>query len=204
MKTATEIKFDKVIKDGFHEVLNPLGFKKKANNFYLRREELGQIINIQKSSFYSKDHINFTINTGLFLPEHWTGLIYNEGKEIPTFPTEPECLIRKRIGELRNQHDTWYDIDEKTDESTLIVEMRSNLSKYILPYFERTKTKGDFLNLLDNEKLLLAPLGKLIVYAELKQFDKAKTEYVTILKEKTNPYFLETVKEYGQKYGLDK
>nr|WP_281168253.1 hypothetical protein [Pedobacter glucosidilyticus] len=41
-----------------------------------------------------------------------------------------------------------------------------------------------------------------IVYAELKQFDKAKTEYLTILKEKTNPHFLETVKEYGEKYGL--
>jgi hypothetical protein len=129
-------------------------------------------------------------------------LIYNEGKEIPTFPTEPECLIRKRIGELRNQHDTWYDIEEKTDENTLIVEMRTNLTKYILPYFDKTKSKEEILNLLDTEKLILAPLGKLIVYAELKQFDKAKTEYLTILKEKTNPHFLETVKEYGQKYGL--
>lgn len=204
MKTATEIKFDKVIKDGFHEILKPLGFKKKANNFYLQRQELGQIINIQKSSFYSKDHLSFTINTGIFLPEYWTGLIYNEGKEIPGFPTESECLIRKRIGKLRNQHDTWYDIDEKTDENALIVEMRANLSKYILPYFDSTKTKEDFLNLLDSEKLILAPLGKLIVYSELKQFKKAKTEYLTILKEKTNPHFLETVKEYGQKYRLDR
>ncbi|WP_416171449.1 DUF4304 domain-containing protein [Algoriphagus boritolerans] len=48
MKTGTEIKFNKVIKDGFHDVLKPLGFKKKANNFYLQRQELGQIINIQK------------------------------------------------------------------------------------------------------------------------------------------------------------
>lgn len=131
-------------------------------------------------------------------------MTYNEGKEIPLFPTEPECLIRKRIGELRNQHDTWYDIDEKTDEDNLIIEMQANLSEYILPYFDKTKTKEHFLNLLDTEKLFLAPLGKLIVYAELKQFDKARTEYLTILREKTNPHFLETVKEYGQKYGFDK
>lgn len=202
MKTATEIKFDKLIKEGFHEILKPLGFKKKANNFYLQRQDLGQIINIQKNSWYSKDHINFTINTGLFLPEHWLGLTYNQGKGIPLFPTEPECLIRKRIGELKGQHDTWYDIEEKTDENKLIIEMQLNLEKYILPYFDRTKTKEAFLNILDSEKLILAPLGKLIVYAELKQFDKAKKEYLTILKEKTNPLFLETVKEYGKKYGL--
>ena len=202
MKTATEIKFDKLIKEGFHEILKPLGFKKKANNFYLQRQDLGQIINIQKNSWYSKDHIHFTINTGLFLPEHWLGLNYNQGKGIPLFPTEPECLIRNRIGELKGQHDTWYDIEEKTDENKLIIEMQLNLEKYILPYFDRTKTKEAFLNILDSEKLILAPLGKLIVYAELKQFDKAKKEYLTILKEKTNPLFLETVKEYGKKYGL--
>ncbi len=202
MKTITEIKFDRIVKEGFHELLKPLGFKKKTNNFYLQREDLGQIIKIQKSSFYSKDHISYTINTGLFLPEYWIGLMYNEGKEMPTFPTELDCLIRKRIGELRNQHDTWYSLDEKTDENKLIVEMQTNLTKYILPYFEKTKTKEAFLNLLVNEKLTFAPLAKLIVYAELKQFDKAKAEYLTFLNEKTNPSFLERVMKYGQKYRL--
>ena len=33
MKTPTEVKFDKIVKVGFHEVLKPLGFKKKGNNF---------------------------------------------------------------------------------------------------------------------------------------------------------------------------
>lgn len=77
MKTLTEKKFDRVIKEGFHEVLKPLGFKKKANNFYLQRQDLGQIINIQKSGYFSKDHISFTINTGLFLPEYWRALSFN-------------------------------------------------------------------------------------------------------------------------------
>jgi hypothetical protein len=129
-------------------------------------------------------------------------LIYNQGKEIPVFPTELECLIRKRIGELRNQYNTWYDIDEKTDENVLIVEMQANLTKYILPYLKRTNTKEDCLSLIDREKRILSPLGKLIVYAELKQLYKAKTEYLTILKEKSNSDFLETVRAYGKKHGL--
>lgn len=203
MKTLAEVKFDLVIKEGFYELLKPLGFKKKVNNFYLQLDSIGQIINIQESAWGTKGSISFTINTGLFLPEHWLGLTYNQGKEIPVFPTEPEYLIRKRIGELRNQYYTWYDINEKTEEKKLIFEMKANVEKHILPYFDRVKTKEGFLNLLDSEKIILAPLGKLVAYGELKQFDKAKAEYLTILKEKTNPHFLETVKEYGKKYGLE-
>lgn len=44
MKTETQEKFEKIIKQGFQEILKPLGFKKKANNFYIELEELGQII----------------------------------------------------------------------------------------------------------------------------------------------------------------
>ena len=202
MKTPTEIKFDTIIKQGFHEVLKPKGFKKKGNNFYLQLPELGQIINIQKSSFYSKDKIHFTINTGIFIPQHWKGLFYNQGKELPSFPTEPECLIRKRIGELRKQHDTWYDVEEKSDEVKLISEMRDNLEQFILPYFSTVSTIDDVLSLVDTEKLHLQPLGKLIIYGELRLIDKAKTEYDRMFEEKLNPHFLETVKEYGEKYGI--
>jgi len=202
MKTPTEIKFDTIIKQGFHEVVKPKGFKKKSNNFYLQLPELGQIINIQKSSFYSKDKIHFTINTGIFMPHHWKGLFYNQGKELPTFPTEPECLIRKRIGELRKQHDTWYDVEEKSDEVKLISEMRDNLEQFILPYFSMVSTIDDVLSLVDTEKLHLQPLGKLIIYGELRLVDKAKAEYDRMFQEKLNPHFLETVKEYGQKYGI--
>lgn len=203
MKTLTESKFDQIIKNGFHDILKPKGFKKKAHNFYLRRQEIGQIVNIQKNSFYSKDRISFTINTGIFVPEYWAGLYYNIGKELPIFPTEPECLIRQRIGKLRNQNDTWYDVDEETDENEVIIEMRINLENYILPYFERTKTKDGFLEMLDKNELPLNQLGKLVVYGELNQILKAKLEYDKLLKESTNNHFIKTVQEYGRKYGLE-
>ncbi|MGZ3940139.1 MAG: DUF4304 domain-containing protein, partial [Flavisolibacter sp.] len=202
MKTRTEIKFYAIIKQSFHEFLKPRGFKKKGNNFYLQLPELGQIINIQKSSFYSKDHILFTVNTGIFIPEHWMGLIYNQGKDLPSFPTEPECLIRKRIGELRKQHDKWYDLDEKSDELKLISEMKDNLERYILPYCHTLSTREDVLKFLDANQLHMQPLGKLIVYGELHLIDKAKREYDKMFREKLNPHFLETVKEYCQKYGI--
>jgi hypothetical protein len=37
MKAATEIKLDKVIRDGFCKILKSLGFKKRLNNFHLQK-----------------------------------------------------------------------------------------------------------------------------------------------------------------------
>lgn len=204
MKTLSEIKFDKIIKEGFQEILKPLGFKKKANNFYLKLDTIGQIINVQKSTFGNKDNISFTINTGIFVPEYWLAFYNFRDKGLPEYPTEPECLIRKRIGELRSQHDTWYDIKERTDEQQLIDEMKKNVTNFILPYFDRVNSSEKMLQELDNSNMLMTPLGKLIVYGEFKQLDKAKREYEWLLNNKINPHFLMTVKEYGWKYGLEK
>jgi len=203
MKTVSEIKFDKVIKDGFQEILKPLGFKKKANNFYLKLDTIGQIINVQKSAWGNKNNIDFTMNTGIFVPEYWLAFYNYKDKGLPDYPTEPECLIRRRIGSIRNQHDTWYHIKEDTDEEQLIVEMRKNLTKFILPYFDRLNNSEKMLKELEKADMMMTPLGKLIIYGELKQFDKAKREYEGLLNNKTNPHFLMTVKEYGQRYELD-
>lgn len=68
---------------------------------------------------------------------------------MPSFPTEPECLIRKRIGELRKQHDIWFDVDAKADEGKLISQMRENLERFILPYFDTVSTTQDALSLIE-------------------------------------------------------
>ena len=100
MKSEIEQEFETIIKNCFQTVLKPLGFKKKGNNFYRKLQDLGQIVNVQKSKFNSKEHISFTINTGLFIPEFWL-IFYNyQGKSVPDYPTEPECAIRQRIGKL--------------------------------------------------------------------------------------------------------
>jgi hypothetical protein len=202
MKTVSEKKFDRVIKEGFQELLKPIGFKKKANNFYLQLDGIGQIINVQKSLFGNRDSISFTINTGIFFPEYWLAFHNYSNKGLPEYPTEPECLIRKRIGALRKKHGTWYEIKERTDEDQLISEMSANITNFILPYFERLNSMEKMLQELESADMILVPLGKLITYGELKQFDKAKSEFETLLRKKTNPYFLERVKEFGQKYGL--
>lgn len=205
MKTESEIKFDKIIKYGFHELLKPLGFKKKAYNFYLQLDSIGQIINVQKSVLGNKDFISFTLNIGIFVPQYYSAYLNDSFKGLPDYPTEPDCLIRKRIGKLRNQNDTWYEVNENTNEQHLVTEMRMNIVEFILPFFERINSNNKMLKELEiTDKGSLPPLGKLIVYGEFSELDKAKLEYEYFLKTVEIPIFFKTVKEYGEKYGLDK
>ena len=203
MKTIAETKFDRVIKQSFYETLKPLGFKKKGNNFYVQKNGIGHIINIQKSSYYSKDNIHFTINTGVFLPEFWAAFYNYFEKPMPDYPTEPECILRRRIGALRNENDKWYDVRDDSDEDELIREMKVNLDKYILPHFGRLFSKHMLIDFLDQETQRIAPLEKLIVFGELGDKVKAKREFERLMEETTrNPAFLGTIKEYGNRYEL--
>jgi len=204
MKTVTEQNFDVIIKDCFQAILKPLGFKKKGNNFYRRLQDLGQIINIQKSSFYSKEHISFTINTGLFIPEYWLIFYSYHNGEIPDYPTEPVCAIRQRIGKLKYNIDKWFDIESATDIIELKKEMTDSVLNYIVPYFERTKSKADVLQLLQNENPNLDKFTRLIIFGEYNQFDRAQLEYDRLKQDKyifTN--MKSTLFEYRDKYKLN-
>ncbi len=203
MKTITEQKFDRIVKEGFHELLKPRGFKKKSNNFYLQLPDLGQIINLQKSVYYSKHHIKFTINTGLFIPEYYLAFYNFHNNALPEFPTEPVCAVRRRIGQLIDGFDKWYDLDENTDDNMLISLMHDNLTNFILPYFDKAKTKSDILQLLDDPKVPVENLVRLIIYGEYKKIDKAIDEYEKLIAGKPEHHpFRQTLKEYGDKYQL--
>lgn len=201
MKTLVQIKFDNVLKKGFYEVLKPLGFKKKNNNFYLQLSDVGQIINVQKSSYSDSGHILFTINFGVFEPKFWLGEYDYKGTGIlPIFPTEPDCLIRRRIGEMKGDKDIWYEILENTNEEELIEEMQKNIHQYILPFFESLNSVEKIG--LELENIWVLPMYKIIFYAENGLQEKAKKVYNELLQGEVNEYFLPTLKKMGKKYHL--
>ena len=131
MKTIAEEKFNQVVKYSFQEVLKPLGFKRKKNTFYKPYEGFGQIINLQKSIYNSKEHINFTVNIGLFLPEFYK--VYMRA-EPPSFPSEPDCVVRQRAGWLLGGNDKWWDITGETDGAALSEELKRVVFQKILPF----------------------------------------------------------------------
>ncbi|WP_448702357.1 DUF4304 domain-containing protein [Mucilaginibacter sp. AW1-3] len=201
MKTLAETKFQTLVKDVFQNTLKPLGFKKKGNNFYLGCNGFGKIINLQKSSFYSKEHINFTINTGLFSPQYWDAYYTYPGKILPDYPNEPECVIRRRIGNLLNTKDTWYDIGDDTDVDVLKQIQYHNLVNVILPYFNRINSTEDIIAEFGNERTNShSTVAKLMILGELGLVKRAQEELVRLI----NKGYVnnDTVLEYCNKYKL--
>ncbi|WP_159732463.1 DUF4304 domain-containing protein [Sphingobacterium sp. 18053] len=202
MKTETQEKFDRIIKESFIEILKPLGFKKKANNFYLQLEKIGHIINIQKSYYSTKDDIRFTINVGIFSPEYWLACFNYHNKDVPAYPTEPECMIRERISGMRGLPDIWYNITPMTDIEELITEMKYNISSFILPFFEKLNTVQKLINELEASETLLHTAAKMTFFTELRLLDKARAEYRKISKERYNPQQMVNLKDYAEKHCL--
>jgi len=200
MKTDTQIKFDTIVKEGFTPVLKPLSFKKKALNYYRRLAEVGHIINIQKSSYGDRDNIKFRVNLGVFEPRFWAG---SHIGQLPDYPTEPVCLIRKTINDLRGRKDLWYEIHNYTDEQKLIKEIQEDIQQYILPFFDQLDSVEKILSALEKDSNLLGiTFDLLIFYAEHGQKEKAQTVYNQLL-QKVNPLAKPTLEGYAKKYGLN-
>ena len=200
MKTDTQIKFDTIVKEGFTPLLKPLSFKKKALNYYRRLAEVGHIINIQKSSYGDRDNIKFRVNLGVFEPRFWAG---SHIGQLPDYPTEPVCLIRKTINDLRGRKDLWYEIHNYTDEQKLIKEIQEDIQQYILPFFDQLDSVEKILSALEKDSNLLGiTFDLLIFYAEHGQKEKAQTVYNQLL-QKVNPLAKPTLEGYAKKYNLN-
>ena len=200
MKTDTQIKFDTIVKEGFTPLLKPLSFKKKALNYYRQLSEVGHIINIQKDRYSHRNHIKFRINTGIFEPKFWAVRYdFKHTGQIPDYPTEPVCLIRKTINKLRGRNDLWYEVDENTNEQELIKRVQEDIQQYILPFFKQYDSVEKIFYSADS---IFPSFGALVFYGEHGYIEKAQKEYNELLKD-INPLAERTLKGYAKKYGLN-
>ena len=204
MKTDTQIKFDTIVKEGFTPLLKPLSFKKKALNYYRQLSEVGHIINIQKDRYSHRNHIKFRINIGIFEPKVWLVMYdFKHTGQVPDYPTEPVCLIRKTINDLRGRKDLWYEIHNYTDEQKLIKEIQEDIQQYILPFFDQLDSVEKILSALEKDSNLLGiTFDLLIFYAEHGQKEKVQTVYNHLL-QKVNPLAEPTLEGLAKKYGLN-
>ena len=204
MKTDTQIKLDTIVKEGFTPLLKPLSFKKKALNYYRQLAEVGHIINIQKSSYGDRDNIRFRINIGIFEPKFWlVEYDFKHTGQVPDYPTEPDCLIRKTINDLRSRNDLWYEVTDTTNEEALIKEMQEDIQNYILPFFDQLNSVQKIFSALEKDPYLLdMPFAPLIFYGEYGKTEKAQAGYNELLKD-VNPLAERTLKGYAKKYDLN-
>ena len=200
MKTNTQIKFDTIVKEGFTPLLKPLSFKKKALNYYRQLSEVGHIINIQKDRYSHRNHIKFRINIGIFEPKFWAVRYdFKHTGQVPDYPTEPVCIIRKTINDLRGRKELWYEVDENTNKQELIKRVQEDIQQYILLFFKQYDSVEKIFYSADS---IFPPFGALVFYGEHGYIEKAQKEYNELL-QGVNPLAERTLKGYAKKYGLN-
>ncbi|UOG56032.1 DUF4304 domain-containing protein [Leptospira noguchii] len=201
MQSIPEKIFKKISKEGFYKILKPLGFKRKGNRFCLMNDEYGKVVDLQKSQWNSKDRLSFTINIGFFFSEYWRGFFYEKEKsEVPSFPRIEECFLTKRLGELRNSNDIWYDIDFNSDADLMINQIYENLNLYILPYLNRFVSKKSLLEILEKEDFHLRPYALLIIYGEIGEVEKFQAEYLKLRNGLKTTNSLVQLEKYATRY----
>ncbi|HBJ88058.1 MAG TPA: hypothetical protein DDZ88_30215 [Verrucomicrobiales bacterium] len=143
----------KAMTSSLHQAhLKALGFN-KSDMTWIRPLEWPQVINIQLSSSNSATQARFTINLGVSIPCLGTAL---KSSPLEGALKEYDCELRSRIGHLfPNKHDKWWDVTSISDADQLVGEVFADISRYILPWFERLKTLPEVATELANKKSFL-------------------------------------------------
>jgi hypothetical protein len=161
---------DKLISNHIHPVLKQAGFKRKANTWNQAGDISTLVINLQSSQWNSDYAGSFTINLGVFVPQ-----IYKIcwSKDVPSFITESQCVIRCRIGDLIGEGDVkvdhWWYIEPSTNIAHLGEQVADTLLRQGIPFLSQFSSLSiihDFLtsNVRQNEVMPL----KLIYIAIIK------------------------------------
>ena len=146
-KTEVEEKFDYLVSKTVWPHFKSLGYKKSGNNFrfYNEKDGLGKIVNFQKSIFYDKQHIHFTINIGIYSLEIDK---YRSSPQLGAKFLEYNCPIRIRVGALLGERDIWFDLNNDIDETKLYSKIEDTFIKNILPYLSKFDSQKDVFNAL--------------------------------------------------------
>jgi hypothetical protein len=115
-------------------LLNPLGFKRRAPNFWRESDGIFQSINFQASQWGSRDEGSFTINICVTSPLLYTAFT---GRALPRNPAVLLWPINRRIGSLTlNRCDQWWAVNSQTDAQELYRDVVAHLERYALPFLD--------------------------------------------------------------------
>lgn len=87
-------------------------FRKQANHFSRKINDITQTFNIQKSQWNSKENISFTFNIGFYSEKIFKDI---RGSNTPDFPKTYDSFIYIRAGHLVYGNDKWFDVSQNTD-----------------------------------------------------------------------------------------
>lgn len=129
------------VRNYIKSILKPHGFKSNGNSFFISREAVSCVINIQTARFNSQD---FTLNWGIY--SKFFEFFYN--KKIPKKISLNSCTIIGRVWFLQGKGgDKWWNIDSKNQDEE---EIKILLENYAIPFLQHIHKLDDIIDLLDS------------------------------------------------------
>jgi len=198
-KTEVEKSFDYLVSKIIWPHFKSRGYKKSANNFRFYDESgWGKIVNFQKSIYYNKSQIKFTINTGLYLSEAEQ---FHCNRQSGAKFQESMCVVRNRIGHLSDDKtDLWFDLDTETDKPNLNATIEKYVIDFIIPYLDSIKSRRDILKFFEDGHKSHYPAAQIQTLFVNGFKELAKEQLQNELKNTKNQYFIETLKKIEQTF----
>jgi hypothetical protein len=133
--SAAAALLEDVVKRAVLPDLKQRGFRRSGSTF--RRSLTGcvHVVNVQAGRRFLEG--KFTLNVGVFFPA-----AHDQVRELlrwdpgPGGPSEHECTVRRRIGELLNVEDHWWTLSPG-DCDRVVDEVRLAVRDVVLPWLER-------------------------------------------------------------------
>ena len=153
--TARE-RYDAMVRDEIGPWLRERGFKKRRNGFRRADQAGWQVVDFQASQWGSRDHVRFTINL-------WVGV-----PELAPDASETDAHVEQRIGALTDDgEDRWWSIDADTDVAQLAGEVRTLLAERALPWLDARASLEQLVVLAERQpddfpRYLLGRFGMLL------------------------------------------
>ena len=139
--------------DRVDEILKRAGFFRKKATWNRKSDSFIDVIDIQKS----KAGNAVTVNAGVL---HSGVHMKCWGTKLPAIIQEPECIVRARIGQLVENKDIWWQLDDRKTVDEII----KKLTMYILPFLERMHSFTAMEQFLINAQVMKQKYPPPIIY----------------------------------------
>ena len=113
------------------------GFVRRSPHYFRKIENVYQIFNFQCSQWGSGESGSFTVNLSVTTPTLFSGFT---GKNFPKNPTSVSWPISERIGNLVDNRDTWWSINNSTEPELITDQLINSYIPKALKFFETYKT----------------------------------------------------------------
>lgn len=162
-------------------VVKPLGFRKHGRTLHrFVDEDISQVINFQCGQAYRGETHLMWVNIGIRVPECQLHS-FSGDESLKKYYHEYECNIRARLGEVKGQDETTYDLRNSAD--VIIADIIEQIKIYVLPAFENLSSRQLILQNrraypnLDSLNNTLILLEETMIYGRIGNVVKAKQCY---------------------------